>query len=184
MQIKDRTERVDTRDKIKGLTEYIEDIDFPNLHYGRTLRSTLAHGKIVSIEYPPTCDGIWIIDGDDVPLNNDVAMIEHDMPVFAGDIVTYIGEPIALIVGKNKDQIIDYMRGIKITYDPLEPVFEMNTVKNNQAHVFTDNTYKKGNFEGLAYDDMVESTYWLDYSSWFYAVSLLCQECCQTLYRV
>jgi CO/xanthine dehydrogenase Mo-binding subunit len=168
MQIKDRTERVDTRDKIKGLTQYIEDIDFPNLHYGRTLRSTIAHGKIVSIEYPPKCDGIWIIDGDDVPLNNDVAMIEHDMPVFAGDTVTYIGEPIALIVGKNKDQIIDYMRGIKITYDLLEPVFEMDTVKNNQAHVFTDNTYKKGSFEGLAYDDMVESTYYTGYQEQLY----------------
>lgn len=168
MRITDKLERVDIRDKIKGKTKYIEDLKFEELHYGRTLRSTEAHAKIIAIDYPSGYDDIWIIDSGDVPLNNDVAMIEHDMPVFANEEVNYIGEPIALIVGQNKDHIIDFMRGIKVTYQALPAVYDMNDVKANEAYIFTDHAYQKGSFSQLNYDQIFEGCYKTGYQEQLY----------------
>ncbi|MBN2897231.1 MAG: xanthine dehydrogenase family protein [Clostridia bacterium] len=168
MRITDKVARVDTRDKISGKTRYIEDIAFENLHYARTLRSTVAKGRITGIRYPEPVDGIFIIDADDVPVHNDVAMIEHDMPVFAKDEVNYIGEPIALIVSKDKNQIIDFMRGIEVTYEGLPAVFDMNDVKEDANHVFEDHTFVKGSIETMDYDEVFEGTYRTGYQEQLY----------------
>ncbi len=168
MKITDKLARVDVRDKIRGKTQYIEDLNFEDLHYARTLRSTIAKGKIVTIDYPKACEGIWIIDKEDVPANNDVAMIEHDMPVFADGEVNYYGEPIALIVGKNKDRIIDFMREITITYEEDTPVFEMAQARELHNHIFTDHTFKKGDVTHLVYDQVIEGVYKTGYQEQLY----------------
>jgi len=168
MKITDKLARVDVRDKIRGKTQYIEDLSFENLHYARTLRSTIAKGKIVMIDYPKNREGIWIIDKEDIPANNDVAMIEHDMPVFADNAVNYYGEPIALIVGKNKDCIIDFMREITITYEEDTPVFEMAQARELHNHIFTDHTYKKGDVAHLAHDQVIEGVYKTGYQEQLY----------------
>jgi len=132
MKITDHVDRVDIKDKLRGKTKYIEDICFDNLHYARTLRSTISKGKIVSIEYPELEEGITIVDHSDINGHNEVAMILKDMPVFAKDCVNYYGEPIALIVGKDKNQIIRFFNKIEITYEKQDIVTDF---KSNTAEV-------------------------------------------------
>ena len=168
MQISDRTDRIDSRDKISGQTKYIEDLHFKELHYARTLRSTVARGRIVSINYPAPVQGIWVVDRSDVPQNNDVAMIEHDMPVFANDEVNYYGEAIALVVGQDKNAIIEFMRDIEIVYEPLTTVFKMSEARQKSGYTFTDHTYKKGDLETLDFDTLVENTYKTGYQEQLY----------------
>lgn len=168
MKITDALDRVDVRDKIKGKTAYIEDLHFENLHFARTLRSTIAKGRIVNISYPENRNGIWIVDKEDVPSNNDVAMIKHDMPVFADVEVNYIGEPIALIVGRDKDRIIDFMRGITVQYEEATPDFDMNQAKQETDNIFTDHTYKRGKLASVAYDEIFDRTYHTGYQEQLY----------------
>ncbi len=59
MKITDQIQRLDVKEKLNGSLRYIEDIKFENLHYARTLRSTVAKGIIKSIIYPKDEEGIY-----------------------------------------------------------------------------------------------------------------------------
>ncbi len=165
MKITDHIDRVDIKDKLNGTTRYIEDILFEDLHFARTLRSTVPKGKIRKIHYPPSEEGITIVDARDVHHKNEVAMILKDMPIFAFDEVNYVGEPIALIVGKNKDQVIAFYNKITIDYDVLAPIVSMTDEK---AEVFTDHTFEIGSFENIDHDDVFYQEYETGYQEQVY----------------
>ena len=69
-----RTEGVD---KISGAAKYIDDIGFPGMIYGATVRSTIPRGKIESVTLDPAFDwsGFTVVDHRDIPGKNLVAMI-------------------------------------------------------------------------------------------------------------
>lgn len=164
MKITDRVDRVDIKEKINGQAKYIEDIVFDNLHFARTLRSTIPKGKILNIDYPPLEEGLTIVNHEDIKGANEVAMILNDMPVFASDQVNYVGEPIALIVGKDKNQIITYFNKIKVTYQEEEAVTDFE----DDGQTFTDHTFSIGSFENLDYDELIESSYETGYQEQVY----------------
>jgi CO/xanthine dehydrogenase Mo-binding subunit len=163
MKITDRIDRVDVAEKISGKARYIEDVEFENLHYGRTLRSKIAKGKIKCIKYPELPENLWIVDANDTYINQ-VKMIMDDMPVFADGYVNYKGEPIALIVGKDKNKIISFMKNISVEYEEEDAVFEMGGEEN----VLTSQEYSKGDIENLDYDEVFEKTYTTGYQEQLY----------------
>lgn len=144
MKITDSVDRVDIQAKLNGSAKYIEDITFENLHFARTLRSTIAKGKILEVSYPKGYAGITVIDKNDVMAKNEVSMIDVDMPIFADGEVNYVGEPLALIVGKNKNDIISFMKEIKVAYEPGNPILSMADASD---FVFSERSYTKGNLE-------------------------------------
>ncbi len=139
MKIKDPVNRVDIQAKLNGSVKYIEDMIFENLHYARTLRSSIPRGKILSVAYPDIIEGITIVDKNDILDKNEVSMIDTDMPIFADSEVNYVGEPIALIVGKDKNQVIEFFNKIIVEYEPLEAVLAMG-----DNATFSKRTYTKG----------------------------------------
>lgn len=165
MKISDHVDRVDIYEKLNGQLRYIEDIVFDDLHFARTLRSDIPKGKILEIKYPPLEKGLTVVDHRDVRNKNEVAMILKDMPVFAHDEVNYIGEPIALIVGKDKDQVIKYFNGIEVVYKEAAGVFDFTRQDNEH---YTDHTFSIGGFDGLDYDDVYEDVYETGYQEQLY----------------
>ncbi|SHJ19631.1 CO or xanthine dehydrogenase, Mo-binding subunit [Dethiosulfatibacter aminovorans DSM 17477] len=163
MKITDRISRVDVVEKISGKARYIEDMKFENLHYGRTLRSEIAKGRIKCIKYPDIPENLWVIDADDTFINQ-VKMIETDMPIFADGYVNYRGEPIALIVGRDKNEIIRFMKNIEVEYEEEEPVFEFGGNEN----IFSEQEYTKGDIENLDYDEVFERSYSTGYQEQLY----------------
>lgn len=146
MQITDHVDRIDIQAKINGQAQYIEDIPFDDLQYARTLRSTIAKGRILSIEYPEGFDDITVVDASDIIARNEVAMITSDMPIFADGTVNAIGEPIALVVGRDKDRIIAFMDRIRIDYAREKAILSLDEA---QDHLFTEKMYTKGDLRSL-----------------------------------
>ncbi|WBW99768.1 xanthine dehydrogenase family protein molybdopterin-binding subunit [Oceanirhabdus sp. W0125-5] len=118
--------RHDAKDKISGKAKYLNDIQIDNFLWAKTLRSTKARAKIINIKYPDIPEGYYIIDYRDVPGRNRVKTIEDDQPIFAEGVVNYIGEPIALIAGKNKEIILDIISKIEIEYVEINPIYSMD----------------------------------------------------------
>ncbi|MEG0774633.1 xanthine dehydrogenase family protein molybdopterin-binding subunit [Clostridium sp.] len=144
--------RFDAGDKIKGEAKYLGDIQFDDLLYAKTIRSTKARAKIISIEYPELPEEYYIIDKNDIPGKNNVKIISYDMPFFAENVVNYIGEPIGLVVGKEKSKILNILSKIKINYEELDPILTMEeseykTPIYGDNNLFADYTYKKGSIE-------------------------------------
>lgn len=116
--------KVDQADKVSGKAVYVGDIFLEDMYYAKTFRSTESKAKIIDIKLPLIPDGYTIVDHKDIPHENYVKMIFEDWPIFAQDFVNHIGEPILLVVGKDKQDIDQIIEQIEITYERLIPVFE------------------------------------------------------------
>lgn len=168
MRISDDVNRIDSADKLRGKTKYIEDMHFKKMLFAKTLRSPIAKGRIKEIVYPDLPPGVHIIDYRDVPANNEVAMIEHDMPIFAKDFVTYTGEPLALVIGEDKNQVIAYMERIVISYEEDEAVFNFEEALNCPEQIITEHCYEKGNLENLVFDEKLTECFATTYQEQLY----------------
>ncbi|HEY8803911.1 MAG TPA: xanthine dehydrogenase family protein molybdopterin-binding subunit [Clostridium sp.] len=153
--------RVDAAEKIGGQAKYLADIEFEGMLYARTFRSTKARAKIISIDIPQLPEGYYIVDKSDVPGRNRVKIIFYDMPFFAEDEVNYIGEPILLVVGPDREEILSILSNIKVVYEEIEPIFSMeDAIGNTRAPIFGDNNlyaeyaFSKGNLEEVAKGDI------------------------------
>jgi CO/xanthine dehydrogenase Mo-binding subunit len=45
--------RLEGRDKVTGASRYVDDMELPGMLYGATVRSSIARGKIKSINFRP-----------------------------------------------------------------------------------------------------------------------------------
>lgn len=112
-------------DKISGTAKYLSDIKFDNLQYAVTLRSTVSHGKINKINIPKLHSGYSIIDYRDVPGQNLVHVVSSEQPIFAENEVTYIGQPILLVVGPNKKTASQIRDSITVDYEKLPALLSL-----------------------------------------------------------
>jgi CO/xanthine dehydrogenase Mo-binding subunit len=134
--------RFDFDEKITGTARYCADVTYDGMLYAKTLRSTKARARILSVDAPPLPDGYWIVDANDIPGRNVVPIVYGDQPFFARDAVNYIGEPILLVVGPDKQIIVDLLDRIKVTYEDVQPVLtiaEAEQVREN--FIFGDKPY-------------------------------------------
>lgn len=168
MKITDAVHRVDSAGKLRGETKYIEDMHFDHLLYAKTLRSEIAKGRIIDIEYPELPDSLFLVRAEDIPAKNEVAMIEREMPIFADKQVCYLGEPIALVVGEDKDAILSYMSKIKIDYVEEEAEFELLQAAKKPDHLITEHVYEKGNLSAIEFDEKFSETFETTYQEQLY----------------
>ncbi len=115
--------KVDNHEKISGKAKYVSDFYFQGQLYAYSIRSTIAKGKIITRNIPLLPEGYYIVDHQDVPGNNYVKMIFDDQVVFPVDEVSYIGEPIMLLIGPDKQEILKLVKQIEIVYQEEEPLF-------------------------------------------------------------
>jgi CO/xanthine dehydrogenase Mo-binding subunit len=142
--------RKEGADKVSGRARYLDDLTFPNLLYGRTIRSTISSGEIDAVRYQFDRRGFTVVDYHDIPGRNFVALIEDDQPCLAERVVRHVAEPVILLAHADRDVLatatvdVSY-RPSKANYDP-----EQSTIAFK--HVAID----KGDIErGLAAADRV-----------------------------
>lgn len=114
--------RPDGAAKVRGDFLFTSDLHAENMLWGATLRSPHAHARIVSID---TTDA-WKISGveaivtaDDVPGSPTYGLISQDQPVFAKDVVRYMGEPIAAVAADHPETCRRALAAIKIVFEEL-----------------------------------------------------------------
>ena len=116
--------KVDGSEKMSGSAQYIADIKMEGMLYAFTKRSSISKGEIINIDFPTIPKGYHIVDHSDVQGKNVVKVIYDDWPIFTEKKVSYIGEPILLVVGPDKQVVSDIVDQIQIEYKEEEPVFE------------------------------------------------------------
>ncbi len=118
--------KVDNYEKLAGEAVYIDDMRFEGMCYVKTFRSTKAKAAIKGIHLPEIPEGCHIVTWEDIPGINSVKIIYEDMPVLARDRVSYIGEPILLVVGRDKAVIEAVMADIVVDYEEETPIPDMD----------------------------------------------------------
>ncbi|KUG02460.1 xanthine dehydrogenase, molybdenum binding subunit [hydrocarbon metagenome] len=146
--------RFDFDEKIDGSACYCADVRYDGMLYARTLRSSKTRAKITDVEIPPLPDDYYIVDHNDIPGKNIVPMVFEDQPFLARERVNYIGEPILLVVGPDRQVIADILAQVRVTYEEIKPILTMAEAEQPQEeYIFADKPwfveYKitKGNME-------------------------------------
>ncbi len=126
-EIRKPVRRVDAVDKAAGFAKYISDYDFDGILYSRLIRSERPRAKIVSISIPELPDGYYCIDYRDIPEGgkNNIQMIKDDWRVFAVDDVRFVGETIALLVGPDREKLLELLSGVKVVYEDMVPAYSI-----------------------------------------------------------
>src|SRR5262245_6593043 len=89
--------------KVTGRAQYVDDLTFPGLLYGRTIRSTIPAGDITVARFVGDREGFTIVDHRDIPGRNVVALIDDDQPSLVERTVRHVAEPILLIAHADRE---------------------------------------------------------------------------------
>ncbi|RXT13696.1 xanthine dehydrogenase family protein molybdopterin-binding subunit [Ammoniphilus sp. CFH 90114] len=135
--------RVEDARLLTGKGTYIDDLPvFPNTKQVMIMRSTLPHARIKSIDVSEALKmaGVeGILTGQDLRQDLDYLPVGVTAPVeyypIAIEKVRYVGEPIAVIVAKNRYIAEDAMEKIKVEYDPLPAVVDVEQAAEPDAPI-------------------------------------------------
>ncbi|WP_018662114.1 xanthine dehydrogenase subunit D [Heyndrickxia acidiproducens] len=123
---KKRSIRPDGMAKVTGSLSYLTDLSFPDMLYGKILRSQHPHAKIISIDTSRAeqLPGVAaIITAKDVPGLNGFGIVMPDQPVFCKDRVRYVGDAIAAVAAASVEIAEKALERIEVVYKPL-PVID------------------------------------------------------------
>ena len=122
----DRAFRTDVRDKVLGKGEYVDDVYMEGMVHASAVRSQYPRARVLDIDAGAALalPGVLaVLTADDVP-NNKVGHIQQDWDVFIakGDVTRCVGDAICLVVAETEDILKEAKKLVKIDYEPLEPV--------------------------------------------------------------
>lgn len=170
MYVGKKVTRVDAYDKVIGRTRYTDDLCDKGAYIAQVLHSTIAHGKVVSIDtseaekipgvvkvftcfdvkekhYFPTAGHPWSTD----PGHQDVA----DRLVLTEE-VRFYGDDIAAVVAEDEVAAAQALRAIRVEYEEYPFVLDVQEAMKDGAprlhekypnNILKHTTIRKGNYE-------------------------------------
>jgi CO/xanthine dehydrogenase Mo-binding subunit len=138
--------RKEGRKKVTGAALYVDDLSFPEMLHGATVRSPAARGRIknISFEGDLPWDEFTIVTAKDIPGANYVALILNDQPYLAADFVNHPEEPVVLIAHKDKYLVEEARRHVRVEIEAQPAVFTLaDSLAQKEIIWGNDNVFKK-----------------------------------------
>ncbi|MEE9234010.1 MAG: xanthine dehydrogenase family protein molybdopterin-binding subunit [Candidatus Acidoferrales bacterium] len=156
-------------DKVTGRALYVDDLAFPEMLYGTTVRSHSARGRIrkISFEGDLPWEEFTIVTAKDIPGKNYVALILTDQPYLADGVVNHPEEPVVLLAHPDKYLLEEARRAVRLEIEPRPAVFTLEESLEQKEIIWgEDNLLKairveKGNVDDVwaGADFIVEGEY-------------------------
>jgi CO/xanthine dehydrogenase Mo-binding subunit len=138
--------RKEGRKKVTGQALYVDDLSFPDMLHGATVRSPSPRGRITNISFEGDIpwDEFTIVTAKDIPGGNYVALILNDQPYLAADFVNHPEEPVLLIAHRDKYLLEEARRNVRIDIEPQPPIFNLEDSLARKEIIWgEDNVFKK-----------------------------------------
>jgi CO/xanthine dehydrogenase Mo-binding subunit len=122
--------RLESRDKVTGSAEYIHTMRLPGMLHAKIFRSTVAHGRIRSIDtsaarkVPGVLHVVTIEDVLKVLPNPYYGPAFHDQPILAHEKVRFVGEPVAAVIATDPHVADEAVQLITAEYEELPAVYD------------------------------------------------------------
>ena len=148
-------------DKVTGRARYTDDLVVPGAWYGKTVRSSIPRGRVRSITFDPAFDWsqVVVVTAHDIPGDNVVHLIRDDQPALAVGDIRHREEPILLIAAPDRETLAAAERAIRIEYDALEPVFDLDRATETYSEIEIRKGEVEEVFKGLKDVEVVERTF-------------------------
>jgi CO/xanthine dehydrogenase Mo-binding subunit len=95
--------------------------------YGITIRSPVAKGRLEGIELPGMPGSYTLIGAKDIPGKNQLE--DFPVPVLASETLSYIGEPVALLLGPDEAKLEEYAAQTRVIVREEAPVLSIEEFK-------------------------------------------------------
>lgn len=113
------------RELVSGTSQFVSDMYAPNMLYARTVRSQASAGRIQEIRLPELPAHVSWISAADIDGVNVLEVFGDTMPIFADRDVSYVGEPIGLLVGPDQRELEELLPEIQAVIVEREAEFEV-----------------------------------------------------------
>src|SRR5262245_52984964 len=146
--------RLEGQAKVTGRAKYVHNLRLPGMLYGKIVRSTVAHGRIVNLDVSAAqaLEGVYrVVTIDDVlkvvpsPFYGPAF---HDQPILAAGKVHYVGEPIAVVLARDPHVAEAAAQLVEAEYEELPAVFDEVEAMTSKA-VVHDELKPAGTFPDL-----------------------------------
>src|SRR5688500_4895733 len=136
-----RVGRVEGPSKVGGRAQFTADVRLPGRLWGKVFRSSIAHGRIVSIDVSKAkaLPGVRAVltAADVAPLM--VGRRVKDQPVLARDKVRFIGDRVALVAADDPNIAEEALSLIEVEYDELPAALDAaEALKDDAPRVHDD----------------------------------------------
>ncbi|MES5817455.1 molybdopterin cofactor-binding domain-containing protein [Streptomyces sp. RG80] len=130
---------------LTGQTNWTDNISVNGLLHLAILRSPMAHAHIDRVDVSPALERPGVVaafSGADLadglgslpcawPVTEDIVLPDH--PPIAVDEVRYAGDPVAVVVARDRYQAADALEAIEVDYTPLPPVLDLEAALAEDA---------------------------------------------------
>ncbi len=137
--------RVEDPRLVTGRGRYIDDLPIPNAHHAAIVRSPHAHARVLA------CDAsaalavpgvVAVITGAEVVERTRPFSVGVSAPVryycAAGDRARFVGEPVAVVVARDRYIAADAAECVRVEYEPLPAVVDPERAVDADAPVLHD----------------------------------------------
>jgi aerobic carbon-monoxide dehydrogenase large subunit len=147
-------QRVEDLRLLRGRGRYVDDLSLPGMLHAALLRSSVAHGRLVSVDVSRAREmpGVHAVitaaeiardlDGaiPRIPMRQEaLAELERfEQPVIANGKVRYVGEPIAVVVAVDAARAEDALDAIAVEIETLPAVADCGVAERNDALLYDD----------------------------------------------
>ncbi len=140
--------RVEAPQKLTGQAKFIDDLTFPNMLHGATVRSTIARGLLKEIQFKGDIpwDEFTIVTAKDIPHKNYIAMIENDWQVLVEEKINHLHEPVALIAHPDKYLVQKALKNIELVQEEWPGVFTIDDAVNKKEIIWGQDNIQKSYF--------------------------------------
>ena len=125
---------------IQGLGTYVDDIKLVGMQHLAFKRCDIAHGRITSLDTSAAevMDGVEaVFSGAQIaeflaPMPIGTPFPSPDHRAVANDVVRYVGEPVAVVVARDRYVARDAADAIRVEYEELPAVIDPEEAGNNE----------------------------------------------------
>lgn len=121
---------------VTGRKQFADDIVLPDMLYGKVRWADHPYARILSVNTAAASavPGVVIVlTARDVPGRNAFGRVIADQPVFADDLVRYIGDPVACVFAATASAAEEACRLIQVDYEVLPGIFSPEAAAHPDA---------------------------------------------------
>lgn len=133
---------------VSGRALYCDDIPLPaNALHAAFGIASIAHGKIRSIDLTAVLASpgvVTIAMAGDVPGDNNYGSVIHDDPIFAEDLVQYVGQPLFAVAATSHGAARRAAALARVEYEALPPILDIRAALAAKSYIMPSQHIVRG----------------------------------------
>lgn len=119
--------RKEAREKVTGRARYVDDLTFPEMLHGATVRSPVPRGRLRGVHFEGEIpwDEFTIVTARDIPGKNYITLILEDQPCLVSDLINHAEEAVVLLAHPDRYLLEEARRAVRLDIEALPTVLTL-----------------------------------------------------------